>query len=620
MVCVPNRYRYGWVVPFLCLYLIWRKAESRKQKAEEELQAEVTTGARDNRTAGQRDHGTTGQRGEGHEVGGPWSVVSGPFILWSLALCALLYAPTRFLHEANPIWRLTSLLWTLEVIGITLLTMCLLRGPWSVIRGPSSSGPAVPSASHLPSSRSPFQLSAFNFSDVVFPLCFFLVAVPWPSGLESIVTQSLMRLNVATTIELLGLFGIPAVQQGNVIEIGTGVVGIDDACSGIRSFQATLMISLFFGELYALGAVRRALCVFAGFALAFLFNVGRTLLLTWIASAKGVGAIASWHDPAGVTILVGCFLCLWLIARALQKSESRKQKAQLGTTGPPDHKTTGLEVSGQRSEGGGQWSGFSGQRVAQASLPASSASVPASPNPSAESEQGSRGRSPSRGPVVSWSCGLALPCSLLAWLLLVEVGTELWYRSHERAKVGSTGWSVQRLAQSPTYQEVEIPPRIRGQFQADEGTHARWEDGSGNAWQLYYFRWLPAHSLKGRVAIQLAKVHGPEICLPAAGMTLISSLGVITVPIAGMELAMQQYVFRAEGRLLHVFYGIYEDPSESAKLANPRQDSSSRVAAALAGSRNYGQRFFEVAVSGYARPEDARAALIQELGKVIKVE
>ena len=145
------------------------------------------------------------------------------------------------------------------------------------------------------------------------------------------------------------------------------------------------------------------------------------------------------------------------------------------------------------------------------------------------------------------------------------------------------------------------------------------EDDGGKSWQLYYFRWFPAHSLQKRVAIQLAKVHGPEKCLPAVGMSLKAYLGIITVPLAGMELAMQQYVFNAEGTPVHVFYGIYEDLSGSTELANRRKDSKSRLAAALAGSRNYGQRFLEVAVVGYERPEDARAALIQELAKLIRV-
>ena len=103
-------------------------------------------------------------------------------------------------------------------------------------------------------------------------------------------------------------------------------------------------------------------------------------------------------------------------------------------------------------------------------------------------------------------------------------------------------------------------------------------------------------------------------------MKLQDYLGIITVPVAGMELAMQQYVFTSEGSRVHVFYGIYEDPTGSAVLANRRQNTADRIKAALAGSRNYGQRYLEVAVGGYERPEDARAALTRELGKLIRVE
>ncbi len=522
-------------MPFLCAYLLYARTRAGDGRSEIE------------------DSGP----GSGRHL--PSSIF---YLL--LALCALLYAPTRWLHEANPVWRLTSLLWTLEVIGLTLLSVRLALGA-TPVRFDLASRPF----------RAPFQLSAFRFSDFVFPICFFLVAVPWPSGLETLLTQSLMRLDAATTVELLGLFGVPAVQHGNVIEVSTGVVGIDEACSGIRSLQAALMLSLFFGELYALSARRRALCVFAGFSVAFIFNVGRTFLLTRVAAAKGVGAVAAWHDPAGVTILVGCFLCLWLIARALQKAENRKQKAEIGVASTPSSK---LDV---------QCSKFD-VSPASSHLPSSIFHLP------------------------------SLSVALLAWLLVVEAGTEIWYRSHERAAVGGMEWSLHRPAQGSSYQEIAMPPSIRGQFNADEGMHLRWEDDGGKSWQAYYFRWFPAHSLKKRVAILLAKTHGPEKCLPRAGMKLQAYLGIITVPLTGMELAMQHYVFNTEGTPLHVFYGIYEDPTGSTLLSNRRQNARSRVAAALAGSRNYGQRFLEVAVFGCEKPEDARARLARELGKLIK--
>lgn len=566
-----------------------------------------------------------------------------------LVSLSLLYAPTRFLHEANPIWRLTSLLWTLEVIGITLLMLPLVLDVYHASR-----------PTHHAS-----RFSAFCFSDFQFPILFFLVAVPWPSGLENLLTQSLMRLNVSTTVELLGAFGVPVIQHGNVIEIATGRVGIDGACSGIRSFQATLMISLFLGELYRLTVLGRVWLVGLGFGLAFAFNVARTLLLTQIAVAKGVGAIASWHDPAGVTILVACFLGLWLLAFWLKSrtgvppvsanvarasSPASSASVPVGTP-PPDSpaQSSKLEVQGSkfdvRCPSSSLSAGGEGQGEVATPFPASSpvqgstfnvqgSTFDARPTGSLSA------RGKGQGEVASPPSGLhfllstfrvsacqhvsisafVLGICLTAWLLLVESGTEFWYRYHEHSPATAKQWSLNTENMGRDFTKIQIPSAIAGQFCANEGTHARWQDAIGNSWQLYYFRWLPAHSLRGRVAIQLAKVHGPEICLPAAGMVLKSYLGVITVPLGEMELALQQYLFTASGTPIHIFYGIYEDPTGSAVLANRRQDTTSRIKAALAGSRNYGQRFLELAVVGYERPEDAKAALARELEKLIKVE
>jgi hypothetical protein len=69
-----------------------------------------------------------------------------------------------------------------------------------------------------------------------FPLLFFLVVVPWPTVIEAPLIQALTQANATCAIELLNLFGVPALQHGNLIEIGTGMLGLNEACSGIRSF------------------------------------------------------------------------------------------------------------------------------------------------------------------------------------------------------------------------------------------------------------------------------------------------------------------------------------------------------------------------------------------------
>ena len=160
-----------------------------------------------------------------------------------------------------------------------------------------------------------------------FPILFFFVAVPWPTQIEQLVIQGLMRADALINVEVLNVIGMPAVQMGNVIEVGSGLVGIDEACTGIRSLQATFMVALFLGEFYELAIARRILLVLAGAALAFFCNLVRTFLLVWVGAEHGSEAIKNWHDPAGYTILSVCLL------RSLGvESPSAGQRAGTGGT------------------------------------------------------------------------------------------------------------------------------------------------------------------------------------------------------------------------------------------------------------------------------------------------
>ncbi len=520
---VYEQYSYGWAVPFLCAFLAWQRIEGSK--------------------AGREKLGVAGRE----------TIFQIPTSIFytTLAVSALLYAPTRFFQEANPIWRLTSWLWALETIVITLVLLRLAI---------QSSGGC---RSH----------TGLRISNFVFPICFFLVAVPWPSGIEAFVVNTLTRLNVSATVEVLGGLGIPALQHGNVIEVATGNVGINEACSGIRSFQATLMISLFFGEFYRLAIKRRAACVVIGLCLAFLFNIVRTTLLTYVAAKKGVGAIAVWHDPAGVTILVACFVSLWLASMWLARATHEAVATQIPPAENENHKS-GNSIAVFETAGDG------------------------------------------RSTVVVRN----LAIGLLAWFVLVEAGTQFWYHAHENTTALRKEWNISLNQSNPTLSKVQIPAAISIQFRADSDVEAHWQDAAGNSWQLYYFRWNPGHSLAKRVVIQISKTHGPEKCLPAIGMTMKSDLGVVSVPANGIRIAFHQYVFSTDDRLLNVFYGIYEDPTGSDVLANRRKNTASRIAAAIAGSRNYGQRFLEIAVEGPQNPDEARDDLQHQLQKIITVE
>lgn len=216
---------------------------------------------------------------------------------WSALIIgsALVLLPVRLIQEANPDWRLLSWIMAISAVFISAGGVYLAGG-----RG---------------------WLRHF-----IFPILFFLVAVPWPTSLEQIVIQGLMRIDALINVEILTAIGIPAVQLGNVIEIGSGFVGIDEACAGIRSLQATFMVSLFLGEFYEFSLRRRLILVVAGALLAFFCNVVRTFLLAYVGAEHGFQAIKKWHDPAGYTILTICLLGLWGLSWFLGRKDAVASK------------------------------------------------------------------------------------------------------------------------------------------------------------------------------------------------------------------------------------------------------------------------------------------------------
>jgi exosortase len=227
----------------------------------------------------------------------PTPVPSHP-TLWMTVVVALLllaYLPVRVIHDINRDWALCSWLLTLSAIGLSLCPLFLAGGrDW---------------VKHF-----------------AFPVCFVLVAVGWPYRMERGMTQGLMSFVASMTVELLSWIGVPAFQHGNLIEVSSGVVGIDEACSGIRSFQSNLMGALFLGELYRLSWLRRVALLGGGVVLAILFNIGRASILTWRMSVGGMAALEKWHDQAGLIIFALTFAWLWMLSLGLQQRDVTEAK------------------------------------------------------------------------------------------------------------------------------------------------------------------------------------------------------------------------------------------------------------------------------------------------------
>lgn len=493
------QYSYGYIVPFLCIGLLFQRWQTAQPYREPATELRPIVHPRS-------------------------------AILVGFALLAFLYLPTRLIELAVPEWR--PIQWSLGFITIGLtLTAIYFGAGWSWFRR------------------------------YLFPLGFFLVAIPWPTLIEQPLIQTLTRFNAALVIEVMGIFGIPAVQHGNVIEVGTGVVGIDEACSGIRSFQSSLMISLFLGALYDLTFWRRVLFVPIGFLLAMLFNLGRTSFLTWVAAKQGVASIEKYHDPAGLWILIGCTAGLWLVGLLMRNK--KKQTDIEEATGKDKASDYGLRTT----------INFQLSTINRLSL------------------------------------------SLLVWLVFVEVGSQAWYRSREARLITGPDWSVRFPEANPTFRELPMAPATLNLLRFDDGKQAAWTEADGTRWSAFYFNWNP-----GRVAGYLAKRHTPEICMPATGLEMRSGPELMVLDIHGLQLPVRRYVFGSSSTSYHVYHCRWEAGATTTAFVEQESARLNLVRSIWAGRGNKGQKIVEIIIGGMDDPELAKAALVLQLEKMIKIE
>jgi exosortase len=166
-----------------------------------------------------------------------------------------------------------------------------------------------------------------------FPIFFATTALAWPAFVQVRLVEGLAGMNAQIAAEASSLAGHPAVASGNVIEVGRGWVGVDEACAGLRSLQAVWMLAWFLGELGRFNVVRRVGLVALGLLLAFVGNAARATFLTLRVAAEGAGGNERWHEFAGNAAMVLTFAAVLLVAWVLRdkRPTSREKMGERGS-------------------------------------------------------------------------------------------------------------------------------------------------------------------------------------------------------------------------------------------------------------------------------------------------
>lgn len=328
-------------------------------------------------------------------------------------------------------------------------------------------------------------------------LILWLPCAPIPPGTYARLTLSLQLFVSENTVRILHLFGVAAVRHGNIIELARATVGVEEACSGVRSLVSCIFAGLFFSATLVRRPWARALLILLAAPLALVMNFLRSLILTLLANG-GVNIAGTWHDLTGFAVLGVTAALLGGLALLLERHE--RPTVPANPTPPPATRDRGRS---------GKFTALLGTLAVAAGLAVFFAS-----NTRTIAHSGSTAP------------------DLLAML-----------------PAEPTGWTVD------TSQDLyQFRSTLRTEFLAQR-TYTRQRPQGIEQVTIYLAYWLP-----GQAPVSLVASHTPDACWPGAGWTMQESPPLAKPPtVAGRELPRpEQRVFRATYPQYVWFWHLYD--------------------------------------------------------------
>ena len=378
-----------------------------------------------------------------------------------------------------------------------------------------------------------------------------LLVAPLPNGTYARVTLALQGGVTSAVLAVLHWSGIPARQHGNVIELVSTTVGIEEACSGIRSLLSCVYAGFFFAAWQVRRPLYRAILIIAAPLLALGMNFLRSLILTLLVNA-GKDISGFWHDATGYAILGVTAVALAALAQFLET-----------TAGSSVAPRTPVAVSGSRPRWSVWFFWFGAAVTSALGLFYIFSFHPAN------------------------SAGKAVP-DLSAML-----------------PAQSSGWEV--VTPNNLYQFASILQTTH----MLERTYLR-PAGNGRVIQLtVYVAYWPA----GQATVSRVASHTPDACWPGAGWTARSVADPQSIPqLPGFSLSPAEHrLFQdAAGSTQHVwFWQIYE--GRALNFRDPYSVPALLRLSLQYGFRRQGDQFFVRLSSNQPWAELAKEPLVREI-------
>jgi len=178
---------------------------------------------------------------------------------------------------------------------------------------------------------------------LLFPFAVLLFAIPAPPFITNLLSFNLRLISTEMAVGLLHKLSVPAFADGNIIEMGMLKLQVVDACSGLRFFFPTILMSLVIGQLLHRRLWPKLVLLAASAPVSVVTNSLR-LAITGVLVRYVDPALAEgfFHDFSGLVVNFMSILALaalTLVMRRFERPLATDDKEAMATQAPvgPSH-------------------------------------------------------------------------------------------------------------------------------------------------------------------------------------------------------------------------------------------------------------------------------------------
>ncbi len=152
---------------------------------------------------------------------------------------------------------------------------------------------------------------------LAFPFVLLATMVPLPTLVYNAVSAPLQLFASDVSTSLAQLLGVAVYRDGNIIHLANISLGVEEACSGLNSLSALMVVSLLIGFLICPLMSVRVILFALSIPLSIAVNILRVTGTAIIADYHEQFALGFYHSFTGWLVFIGGFAILYSLAKGL---------------------------------------------------------------------------------------------------------------------------------------------------------------------------------------------------------------------------------------------------------------------------------------------------------------